>query len=449
MSSRRESSRLVHQATRWGATVLFLAGVVSSALEAVRYPGIDLFAARSVGAAANHGIRADPYSPVGRQAILAAASAEEADTESGWRLRRNRGLIASQIVTRISEATLGYRGVETTGTPLFLASHWPLGFIPYEQAYILFSIASLACFFVGGLVLGRLAGLSWTWALAVLGVLGLTFEPHLAQLRVANVNHVQLALVAAFLWAASRSSRAGAVWCGLLLAVSVLFKPNLAFLAAGFLPWIRERRLDRIRLAAVGVLAGSVIVLTATIWILPAESWLRWKESLSQTMAIARPVALGNFGLSQVFLEFLGLDTSIALACMLFAVVLFTGLLRHASAFDLVGLGAGAMVLSAPLAWAHYYLLATPLLLSALGDAIKRRPAGAVVGMGALLLLSKSGLDVVQDLLGPNEAVGAALVYNSAVASLYVWGVARQWWPHSGVRHTERSHQVARSATPP
>jgi hypothetical protein len=359
------------------AVACLAAGMVSSAWAIIRSPGMDFWTAYVVARKAGD----DLYSRQAREEMYLKGSSE-AVLEWNGVASPPRSVVAAASVVQMSELELGYRAIDSTGSPLFYAAMAPLAPLRYDAAYLVFAALSLAAFLGSVLVLCRLAGASWPTSLLVAGIVAIAFEPHRSQLRVANVNHVQLALVAAFLWLATRRARAADVGAGALFGLAVLFKPNLAFLAVGFVAWVGARAWGRLARAGAGVAAGLAVGLLLPMARFGAGCWAAWRESLPLTFAANRAVEFGNYGLARLLAETTGRELSSALALLLFAAAALVAW-RTRDVFLSVGLAAAALLLSAPLVWVHYVVLALPLLL-----AIAVRGRGIVVAAVCLFLLS-------------------------------------------------------------
>ena len=106
----------------------------------------------------------------------------------------------------------------------------------------------------------RLAGLSWS-AAALLVTLGVGwFAPALSDVRVGNVNRVQLGWLALYLGLASCRRLGGGrnVVAGLVLGLGVAFKPNLAFPALTLgLGWMVLGRWRKLFLQVAGAAGGA------------------------------------------------------------------------------------------------------------------------------------------------------------------------------------------------
>src|SRR4029079_16617322 len=143
----------------------------------------------------------------------------------------------------------------------------PLALCGFERALLAFALAGLAAAAAGLLLLARLLGLRAALGLLVLAFVGYAFQPLKSDVRVGNVNQLQLGLVALYAWLSSRPERSRLqVAAGALLGLLVLFKPNLAPLVPllGACWFWRRRRAKLVRQGA-GPAAGLAVAAGATL----------------------------------------------------------------------------------------------------------------------------------------------------------------------------------------
>jgi hypothetical protein len=227
----------------------------------------------------------------------------------------------------------------------------------------------------------------------------LAFHPLKASIQVGNVSELQLAAIAAYLWlSAGRDASRRQVAAGALLGALVLVKPNLVgvplLLAAA---WITRGRRRKLQLQAAGVAAGVVVGLLFSALVFGSLTpWRDWLEYLAAFPPENIPLRLGNLGLARIVSDTMNLRVSPVLAAVSLGVAVAAVWVgrshgtevpaedpSRAAVEDTVALAAGSFVylLSAPLVWDHYLLLALPgalvLLARREGDGPRRcRPAG-------------------------------------------------------------------------
>ena len=319
------------------------------------------------------------------------------------------------------------------GTPLLYTAFRPLSGGSYEGDYARFRLLSLVACVAGLLAIARLVGHGPALALLVLAFVAHSFQPLKADIRVGNVNEVQVGVIAAYLWLSSRDDVSRAqIAAGALLALLLLFKPNLLpalpVLAACWSLRGRRRKLARQAMGlAMGALLGALLPLLAFGSL---DAWRDWLAYLTALPAAKIPLQVGNMGLSRLLFEALGVDLSPLLATASLAAVLacvWQGRRRAADAptppaavEDTAAVAAGALVylLSAPMVWLHYLLLALPAVLLVLRDG-SRSPGGAWPRVLAVAALAGIAVDPLTAALGVRDLQHQAIVTSLALLSLF------------------------------
>ena len=327
--------------------------------------------------------------------------------------------------------------LEPTATPLLYSAFRPLGGLDYEQAHLLFRAVSLAALATGVVAIALLLGHSAAAALMMLAVATVAFRPLKTGVQVGNVNELQLAGIAAYLWLSSgRDGGRRQAVAGALLGALVLFKPNLLpalpLLAAS---WVLGGRRGKLALQAAGAAAGGLLALavTAAVFGSPA-AWTDWLAFMRVFPPAKIPLRFGNVGLSRLAWETMdlrlapwlgGLFLGLALAC------LWAGRPRaeptgahdagRAMAADTTALSAGclAYLLSAPLVWIHYLLLALPAALLLLRDSGEGEPRDDARRVLASLALVAVAVDPVADLLRIYDMYQQAALTAAGLAVLF------------------------------
>ena len=331
--------------------------------------------------------------------------------------------------------------LEPTATPLFYAAFRPLALCRFEPALLAFALVGLAAASAGLLLLARLLGLRAALGLLVLAFVGYAFQPLKSDVRVGNVNQLQLGLVALYAWLSSRPERSRLqVAAGGLLGLLVLFKPNLAPLVPLLgACWFWRRRRAKLARQGAGLAAGLAVAAAATLLVFGSIGvWPRWLDYLNGLPPAKIPLSYGNVGLGRILFEAVGEDLSPLLAPLALAAALFClwrSRLRGpaeagavpAAVEDVSALAAGILVylLSAPIVWTHYLLLVLPAVLLLLRPGPGReRPALAVAALLAV------AIDPWADAFGVADLQHQALVVTLGLLVLFVL-VCREMagWP--------------------
>jgi hypothetical protein len=328
------------------------------------------------------------------------------------------------------------REIEFAATPLLFASFRLLAGQSLEGSYAAFRTASLILGLAGIVGMACLSCHSWTGAfLATALILGF-FEPFSSDLRVANVNLIQLALLAGAIQLASPRARTllgkgrAAAVLGFVAAAAILFKPNL-LVAFALLLLVHAHRRPWRTLALIGLGAGSAatIVLAWTSFLFgSATIWLEWWDAIRHAVPGMIPLKLGNFALARVWIETLGTDPSLVLlaataACAALALwrASSAGWPDSRLAASAGALGCLCYLIGAPLVWFHYYTLTLPGILLVLRPADDEAPRSRVrlrctCGAVALILIA---LRPIADALGSAPTWLGVAAVNLGVALLF------------------------------
>jgi hypothetical protein len=176
-------------------------------------------------------------------------------------------------------------GIEPTGTPLFYAMH-VLAPRDFQSLRLLHTILAYAAILFAVTVLARLRGAGWPAAACAATLVAGTFNPFIDSVHVGNVGAMQLAVLAVLLGVAQRGAWRHNLLMDrgylALLAVLVLFKPNVLFIAAGLAAHYGIVRGAR-RFAAGGAIAlvaAFLAVALSSAYFGSASVWLDWLRYL-------------------------------------------------------------------------------------------------------------------------------------------------------------------------
>ncbi len=300
---------------------------------------------------------------------------------------------------------------EFFSTPFLYTTFAPLP-DSYEPAFLIYRILSLAALVGGVLLFARAVGLGWGWAALIVAFALTLYQPVKADIRVGNVNHLQLFVIALAVWIARGEERWRAVATGALLALVTAFKPNLAPVVPLLLAyrWLARER-EKMVWEAIGAAGGGVLaVLVSSIYFRGFDAWLEWLAAAKTLAATALPLSQGN--VSPVLKLGAG---SYAVAAILVAVVLFAVRRASGAHATVVALALLIYLLSATLVWTHYLVLALPAAIVLIAQPGWRRALG-------ILGLTLVGLDLWM-VLGVRHERSTALVLWIGMAVLFVAGV--------------------------
>ncbi len=421
------------------AALLVLNALFVSWTEAKKQPGVDFLVYWSVTQAVSGGEVADIYSADGGAEITEGIAKRAANPYLPERQRQ------------ASELVLGYErnSVDVVATPFLFSvlSLWEHG--DYDSDLGLFTLTCLLLFAAAVLLLARAFGFSPVVGAVLLTLFCIGFGAHAADLRVANVNQLQLFSMAVLVWILRRPGGYRDVGAGVVLGLSIMFRPSVALvavlLAAG---WLVSRDTGRAVRALAGTAAGAAVAVgisalhfgTLACW----GSWLQQAPGLIASKGERGKGGLdyGNYGLVALLRDVASVDVSYVVLLMLVAAfgwAVWHGRGRPAVLLDgaddpgffpaaaAVCLGLVFVLLSSTLVWFHYLLLGIPAVLLGLAVTFGRNAATVPAGwqaasLGSLVFL----LNVPLWAVGLPLTVVVALLNLSllAAAAVLVWALA-------------------------
>lgn len=284
----------------------------------------------------------------------------------------------------------------------------------YERALLQYHVLVLAAFIAAVLLLCRRAELPWWVALLLVAALLWLYRGFEADLRVGNVNSLQLFALSVALWSPP-------VLAGAILGMLVAFKPNLLFVALLLAISHDRKRLSR---EVVGGAIGGLIAFTIAAISYGPKAWLQWVTAANQFWH--RLPTRGERNVTpflEVFHRY-GEWVGYVIAAVLVAAVVIV--LRRTKKHDdllVAGLGILIYLLSATVVWLHYMVLVLPLAI-----ALLRHRVTAVIAIVALLAIAEEPFEwLTKTQIYPNDAklIGPALI------ALFVAGL---WQLHSRPR---------------
>jgi hypothetical protein len=360
----------------------------------------------------------------------------------------------AQVLNAISDASADEklhaansyrRELETAGTPLLYAA---FALLPadYGIAQALYVTLLYACALLALVLLARLLGFGLLACACIAPFIALTFTPFLVDIKAANVNSLQLAALAALLWVsygrAGRSASIDGAVLG-LLAVLVVFKPNIALIAVAYAAHYRVRigreafarsALVAIGIAFVALIASAAYFHDALVW----SEWWRYARRMAGTDAMVS-FERGNDSLGMwlaqhaswppaAFGAILGGVLVVAFAAAATDAGRRTGIaretMRRAISDPFFAVSAGILLTFAttPLLWIHYFVLAlVPMLWLLRG----KGRAGTVGALVAFAVMSTPGIAALSALGEPWLFDAATLLAWTALVPGTVAFVAR------------------------
>ena len=281
----------------------------------------------------------------------------------------------------------------------------------YDRALWQYHIVVLLAFIAGVLLIARRVEIPWAWALFLLAGLLHYYRGFEADLRVGNVNSLQLLMIAVALW--SPPAIAGAI-----LGLLVCFKPNLLFvLLLLLLARVFNRDLRRLKLEVLGGLGGVVLaVISAAINYGSLSVWTQWVTAANQFWHRLPTRMERNVTPALALFHEHGAWPGYALAAVLVLIAAFA-IRRGKSQDDALIAGVGILIylMSATVVWLHYMVLVVPVAI-----ALMRWRATAIVAVLSLILIAEEPFEM---LVGKPAAPVEAWLITPALVALYVCAV--------------------------
>ena len=286
----------------------------------------------------------------------------------------------------------------------------------YDRALQQYHLLVLAAFIAGFLLLARAVRLSWAGALFLLSALLLWYRGFEADLRVGNVNSLQLLMLGISLWCPP-------LIAGVIAGMLIAFKPNL-ILVPLLLAVARMAAPDwrRLRLELLGGAIGGAIAFTAAaIHYGSFAIWLQWIARANEFYHRLPTRTERNITPLLTLFHEHGPWPSYALALLL-TIAAALAIWRGRSRDDVTIIGVAILIylLSATVVWLHYMVLVIPIAL-----ALTRWRTTAVVSLLALAAIAEEPFEwLTGTAVYPNDAklIGPALV---ALFVCAMWRLAR------------------------
>ena len=355
------------------AALMLLAALLHMSRRIGAQPTVDFFnlwsvphalAARDIGNIYDHD----------DQRIMADALRHEATLSSASTAQRRTTAITAEL----------YSGrVDALGSPVIYALVSALSSGTYERDQRRFVWLLLCSFVLSMAIAGHSLGYPFGAACALIALCLISCAPLLADLRVANINTLQLLSLVGFAWAAGRRRD---LLAGLLLGVGVASKLNTVGIACVFCIVLLARRPRYRRLTRFmgGFALGLLVAISAsTAYLGRFTIWWQDAARVMETLGPSEyPLPLGNFGLASLARHSVGWNITPWVSLFLWGAVIYVAVSAgrgapseahgraggalsgtEIEAWVSVGIGCIAMLLAAQLVWIHYYVLLLPLAL--------------------------------------------------------------------------------------
>lgn len=324
--------------------------------------GVDYYQFWGVGRAVVHEHVRDAYTVVGGRRLAEALGTD----------------VRQRSDPRFRQAASQRRTLVPTSTPLLYAVLGSWSTNSYSASLKWHRLGLTLAFSLATLTFARLCGLDVNSSLAALALLSAEFPAYASDLRVGNVNALQLAGLAGYAWLRvrrpwPRSDAFAGAWLGVLLA----FKPNLLFaLVLLLLQPVLADNWRRALYDGFSCVIGAAVAAVVAAWSWGGLSaWVEWYEAGVRELS---GVALVRQGNCAVFALLPGLPAGFVMALLLVAVAgavtlgwrlgvnpsrSRTGRSGDVRSIWYLAFGCLLGLLFTHLAWLHYFVFTLPALL--------------------------------------------------------------------------------------
>lgn len=325
--------------------------------------------------------------------------------------------------------------VDAVATPFLFAviSFFESG--NFDRDVLVYMFFCMLCYITAVIILCRVFHFTAPVTIIMLIMVTSWFGPYNSDIRVGNINQLQLAVFALVLWLQKRSFKYHDFISGTILGLAILFKPNIGLaIALLALTWLLNRRVKKLGVLCGGIVFGMTIAyLAASFYFGTTACWTQWFRKVPDLLQSSRSIVEGNIGLSTVLYTIFKVDVSLVIVIVLVGIFTFitwqnavkgkkgTEPAKIQSSEHLfietaaaLSLGLAFMLLSARLVWFHYYILIIPLALLQLRTVTTQEGKGATLqSSGILACIAILCLTRLPSLALPLTTITHALVINA------------------------------------
>ncbi|MFC1621149.1 glycosyltransferase family 87 protein [Candidatus Omnitrophota bacterium] len=325
------------------------------------------------------------------------------------------------------------KNIATYSSPFFYSVFSVGSLLDYERDFRIYLLLRLFCAVFAIVVLCRLLRYSAAASMAFVIIFTAWFEPFLSDLRIANVNQIQLGLLALFLFIQSRYKwRIRDFLGGFILGLSLAFKPSVVFvlvMLSAF--WLINGRFKKFLYQFAGIIASIICALTVSgILFGSIQPWSDWIAAMLSIRDTSIEVVDGNFSLSMLVYEWFGVRISAYLTIFFLIIgILFIRLNKINKADPekdflaetlMVGMGCVIYLLSGKLVWLHYLILTIPMILFVLRPVTQGTFYRRAFGVAAIITI---GLIPIQLLFGIKNPQFLAISASAGTLILFSLGL--------------------------
>lgn len=282
----------------------------------------------------------------------------------------------------------------------------------YDRALVQYKVVLLVAFIAAVMLICRRVGLQWWTTLLFLAAMLFFYRGFEADLRVGNVNSLQLFALAVAFWSPP-------VIAGAIMGLLICFKPNLIVVAV-LLAVSHARDKRRLARETIGGAIGGVIAFVIASISYGPRSWMQWITAANEFWHRLPTRAERNVTPLLELYHRHGEWIGYAVAAVLFAAVCVV-LWRTKKQDDVLVAGLGILIylLTGTVVWLHYMVLALPVAIVLL-----RHRVTAVIAILALAAIAERPYEMIMKApVYPNDATwigpGLAVLFVCGLWTLY------------------------------
>jgi hypothetical protein len=279
------------------------------------------------------------------------------------------------------------RVLETYSTPFLYSAFGSLSSDNYTVDLQRYRMGLLGCFVAAIVIFSRLLSLNAVTVLAALCFFLNRFEPLSSELRVGNVNSIQLFGLAlytsiSFCW----KNRWKDACSGILLGLLLTFKPNLALtLLLIFFEIVCRRQYRALISQIAGLVVGVLVAFAVSSFVFGGmQCWYSFFESLARMPDGIIRVDQGNISPQMLLRASIGTNLGLTIIPLVVCISIVALWVRRIQKLPVpyskptfethrqlsyLALGCLLVVLLPHLAWLHYFIMTVPALLLVLPQA--------------------------------------------------------------------------------
>ena len=226
-----------------------------------------------------------------------------------------------------------------------------------------------------------------TSSILILIMFGSFYVPLLSDMQAGNINHIQLFVITMYIACSNSRKPALVLLSGIVLGIGIMLKPNIfmIFVLSIILTLVNKEFRRFFHLLLGCSLSAVICFLISSMYFGRFSIWMDFLQSLPITLNFIYPLEDGNISLTSLIFYLTKIKASFVIFGIIFSTFLYISWIskntkfssyREIEAiqeydkeyvlkeiFSTTGVGCAIMLLSAGLAWLHYYVLLIPLII--------------------------------------------------------------------------------------